>query len=206
MLPSRIERSQPHAPNTLPCLAVLTALLSATALLSLHRKLSVLGADIFWHLKTGDWIVQHHAFPRMGLFSRTAAGRPWLSYSWGYEALLARAYSWSGLRGIAIYGAALTVLVAFCIFWMTRRLSGRFFYSCLLAAIACYAFQLFHIVPRPAFFSMALFALVLWILLDAHRTVKAQRLTWLPVIFLLWANLHIQFVYGLAAVALLLAT
>jgi hypothetical protein len=186
-------------------LAVLTALLSATALLSLHRKLSVLGADIFWHLKTGDWILQHHAFPRLGLFSRTAADRPWLAYSWGYEVLLARAYSWAGLRGIAIYGAALTVLVAFSIFWMTRRLSGRFYYSGLLAAIACYSFQLFHVVPRPAFFSMAWFALVLLVLFDAQRTGRAQRLTWLPILFLLWANLHIQFVYGLAAVALLLA-
>jgi hypothetical protein len=186
-------------------LAALCALLSAVALLSLHRKLSVLGADVFWHLKVGDWIVQHRAFPHTGIFSRTAADRPWIAYSWGYEVLLSRAYHSFGLAGIGIFGTALTLFVAFSVFWLARRLSGRFCYSCLLAAICCYSFQLLRIVPRPAFFSMALFGLVLLIVFDARRTGRVQKLTWLPLVFLLWANLHIQFIYGLAVLALLLA-
>ena len=182
----------------------LAIFLATVALLSLQRKLSVLGADIWWHLKVGEWIVQHHAFPHTGILSRTAADRPWIAYSWGYEVLLSRAYAWFGLPGVAFYGALLTVMVAFDVFWMARRLSGRFWPALLLAALCCYSFLLMRVAPRPAFFSIALFCVVLTLLLEALRTGHVLNLYCLPLLFLLWANLHIQFIYGLAVVALLL--
>src|SRR5436190_1872152 len=63
-------------------------------------KLSVLDLDMWWHLSAGDWIVQHQAFPHTGILSRTAADRPWMAYSWGYEVLLSRAYAWLGFLGM----------------------------------------------------------------------------------------------------------
>jgi hypothetical protein len=186
-------------------LAALTSFLAGVGLLSMERKLSVLGADLGWHLKTGDWILQHRGFPHTGIFSGTAATRPWIAYSWGYEVLLSRSFAWLGLVGMALFGTALTLLVAFTIFWMTERLSGRFWLALALAAAGCESILLLRIVPRPAFFSIALFCLVLTRLFQAQRERSVQRLYCLPLVFLLWANLHIQFVYGVAAVALLLA-
>lgn len=185
-------------------LLTLAALLAAVALLSLQRKLSVLGADIGWHLKVGDWIVQHRAFPHNGILSRTAATRPWAAYSWGYEVLLSRAYAWFGLIGVGFYGTLLTLMVVFSVFWMARRLSGRFWLACLLTVVCCYSFLILRIAPRPSFFSIALFCVVLTLMLEARRTGRGQMLYWLPVVFVVWANLHIQFIYGLAVVGLLL--
>jgi len=185
-------------------LVTLTALFTAVALTCLKRKLFVLGADLWWHLKVGDWIVQHGAFPHNGILSRTAADRPWIAYSWAYEVVLSRAYAWFGLIGIGVFGTALTLMVVFSVFWMTRRLSGRFWPACLLTAVCCYSFLLLRIVPRPGFFSIALFCVVLTLVLEANRTGQVQKLYWLPAVFLLWANLHIQFIYGLAVVGLLL--
>lgn len=187
-------------------LLTLAALLSAVALLSLQRKLSVLGADIWWHLKVGDWIVQHHALPHNGILSRTAATRPWVAYSWAYEVMLSRAYAWFGLIGVGLYGTLLTLMVVFSVFWMARRLSGRFWLACLLTIVCCYSFLIFRIAPRPSFFSVALFCVVLTWLLEARRTGRVQTLYLLPVVFVLWANLHIQFIYGLAVLGLLLVT
>ncbi len=186
-------------------LLTLAALLSATGLICFRHKVFVRGSDIWWHLAVGDWILQHHAFPHNGILSRTAANRPWAAYSWGYEVLLSRAYAWFGLVGIGLYGTALTLMVAFSVFWMTRRLWGKFWPACLLSVVCCYAFLLVRIVPRPGFFSMALFCVLLLLLLEANRTRKVQKLYWLPVVFLFWANLHIQFIYGLGTVGLLLA-
>jgi len=185
-------------------LLTLAALLAAAALLSLQRKLSVLGADIGWHLKVGDWIVQNRAFPHHGILSRTAATRPWAAYSWVYEVLLARAYDWFGLVGVGLYGTLLTMMVVFSVYWMARRLSGRFWFACLLTIICCYSFLILRIAPRPSFFSIALFCVVLTLLLKAARTGHVPTLYWLPLVFLVWANLHIQFIYGLAVVGLLL--
>jgi len=126
-----------------------------------------------------------------------------VAYSWGYEILLSRAYAWFGLMGIGIFGLLLTLAVGYAVYWMLRRLSGRFWIACVLAAVTCYAF-LFNVMPRPVFLSIILFAVVLTLILEANRSGRVQLLYYLPPIFLLWANLHIQFIYGLFLVALLL--
>jgi hypothetical protein len=165
-------------------------------------KLSVLDLDVWWHLSVGDWILRHHAFPHSGILSRTAADRPWMAYSWGYEILLARSYDLFGFVGMALFGTAVTMAVAVAVFWMLHRISGRFWRAWTLTVIALSAF-LFNIMPRPVFFSMALFALTLTLIFKALNTGRLRLLCWLPLIFVLWANSHIQFVYGLFAVGLL---
>lgn len=185
-------------------LSVLSALLAGIGIIALRLKYSVLDYDIWWHLKVGDWIVDNLSLPHSGILSRTAAARPWVAYSWGYEVALSRAYAWFGLIGIGAYGTLLTMGVAASIYWMLRRLSGRFWFSCLLAGIVCSAF-LFNGMPRPVFFSMILFCVTLTLLFEAQGSGRIQPLYWLPALFLLWANLHIQFVYGLFVVALLAA-
>ncbi len=186
-------------------MAAVSVLFAAVALVCMKFKLFVLGADIGWHLKVGEYIVRHRTFPHTGILSRTAVNRSWAAYSWGYEVLLSRFYAWWGLVGIGIFGTVLTLMVAFSIYWMTRRLSARFWRTWLLTAVGCYTSLLLKMVPRPLFFSMALYCVVLLFVLEDNRRGKVQKLYWLPLVFLLWANLHIQFVYGLAIVGLLLA-
>lgn len=184
-------------------LAALTALLVAVGVMALQLKYFVLDSDIWWHLKVGDWIVEHVAVPHTGVLSRTAANLPWVAYSWGYEVLLSRAYAWFGLVGIGVFGTLLTLAVADSIFWMLRRLSHQFWVACVGTFIVCWSF-LFNGTPRPFFFSIALFAVTLTLLLEANRSGHVQMLYWLPLIFFVWANLHIQFIYGLFLVGLLI--
>jgi len=185
-------------------LLVLAGLLTAVAARALLLKFSVLDLDVWWHLKVGDWILAHHAFPHTGILSRTAVNRPWAAYSWGYEVLLSRAYAWFGLVGVGMFGTILTLGIAYAVYWMVRRLSGDFWMACILATVTCSAF-LFSLMPRPVFFSMILFAVTLTLLLESQRTGRAELLYWLPLVFLVWANCHIQFVYGIFVVGLFTA-
>ena len=164
-------------------------------------KSSVLDLDIWWHLSVGDWILEHWTVPHTGIFSYTAGSRPWVAYSWAYEVLLSRAYAWFGLMGIAVFGMCLTFAVAVALFWALQRLAGRFWMAWLLSIIVISAF-LFDILPRPVFISMVMYIITLILILEAERSGKARSLYWLPLVFLLWANFHIQFIYGLAAVGL----
>ena len=182
-------------------LAALILLLAGIGTIAFQLKLCVLDPDIWWHLKVGDWIIDHVAVPHTGILSRTAATRPWVAYSWGYEVFLSRAYAWFGLIGIGVYGTLLTIAVAYSVFCMLRRLSGQFWLSCIGAGVVCSAF-LFNGMPRPFFFSIALFAVTLTLLLETNRSGQVKPLYWLPPIFFLWANLHIQFIYGLFLVGL----
>jgi hypothetical protein len=184
-------------------LFVLSGLLITLGLVCFKLKFWILDLDLWWHLRVGDWILQHRAFPHTGLFSRTAAGQPWIAYSWGYELLLSRAYAWFGLMGIGLFEVLMTLAVAYAVYGMAHRLSGRFWLSCLLAVAACFGF----LVPVYALrcFSMVLFTVMLTLILEAKRSGRVQLLYWLPLTFLLWANLHIQFIYGIAVVGLFVA-
>ncbi len=182
-------------------LLVLLGLLTAVSARALILKLCVLDLDVWWHLKVGEWIVAHHGFPHVGILSRTAADRPWMAYSWGYEVPLSRSYAWFGLVGVGVFGMLLTLAVAYAVYWMVRRLSGKFWVACILASVTCLAF-LFSLMPRPVFVSMILFAVTLTLILESQRTGHVEPLYWLPLVFLVWANCHIQFVYGIFVVGL----
>src|SRR5262249_17122550 len=56
--------------------------------------------------------------------------------------------------------------------------------------------------PRPWLFSILFYVLQLRILLAVERSGNARWLLWLPPMFAIWANMHIQFVNGLAVLGL----
>ena len=182
-------------------LLALACLLAGLAGLGIGAGTSIQDPDIWWHIKVGDWIVQNHSVPHVGIFSRTAGSQPWVAYSWACEVLQSRAYAWFGLVGFALYGVLLTLAVAWTLFWMAQRLSGRFWVSWALCGIGSLGF-LFTLMPRPVFFSMILFMVELTLILEAQRSSRIRSLYWLPVLFVLWANLHIQFIYGLLVLGL----
>jgi hypothetical protein len=162
---------------------------------------AVLDFDIWWHLRTGKWIVESHAVPRTGLFSRTMSDTPWLAYSWGFEVLIERVEHWFGLVGLTLFCALLVLMVVYVLFWMLHRVSRNFWTAFVLTAIGTWA--IYHnTAPRPVLFSMAFFCVVLAQVFEANRSSSVKPLYWTPLVFFLWANLHIQFVYGLFVIGL----
>src|SRR5579871_4658011 len=47
--------------------------------------LKLLGdADVGWHIRNGEQILQTHAIPRVDSFSATLSGQPWFAWEWLY--------------------------------------------------------------------------------------------------------------------------
>jgi len=182
-------------------LLAFTVLMAGLGATCFEAKYSILDPDIWMNLKVGDWIIQNHAVPHTGLFSGSAGGRPWTAYSWGYEILLSLSYSSFGLLGVGVLGVLLALTVAGTLFWMLQRISGRFWTAWILTLFVSWP-VLFNVAPRPLFFSMLFFSILLMLILEAQRSGRTQLLYWLPLIFVVWANVHIQFVYGLFTVGL----
>ena len=182
-------------------LAALTASIVGIGTACFIRKITARDPDMWWHLSVGNWIVQNRAFPHNGIFSATAANRPWRAYSWGYEVLLSRAYDWFSFVGMGVFGTALTIAVAVVVFVVLQRVSGRFWVALSLSAIVCISF-LFNVAPRPLFFSVILFTITLALLFEAQRSGQVRLMYWLPLVMFCWANLHIQFIYGIGVVGL----
>jgi hypothetical protein len=152
--------------------------------------------DVWWHLRTGEWIMQHHALPHMEPFSSFAAGKPWNAYSWLFELLILQLFQQLGLTGIVAYTIGMVLIFTVLLHRMIRHLQADFTMGILLTFIACYCLAPLN-MPRSWWFTIVFFVLELDILMQVRETGKTRGLFWLPLIFALWANLHIQFVYGL---------
>jgi len=87
---------------------------------------------------------------------------------------------------------------------LIKRLQRDFNLAIVLTFVASLALERLY-SPRPWHFTILFFVLVVDIVMQARRTGNTRELFWLPVIFALWANLHIQFVDGLLVLGIALA-
>ena len=159
--------------------------------------------DIWWHLAAGDWILQHRAFPHTDPFSAYGAGRPWVAYSWVFEVTAAWLVAHLGLIGLVALQSALSAAIVFALQKLIFRVVPDFMISVALTTIAVIAMDPIF-APRPWLATILFFILVLNVVLQVREEFNHRHLWWLPLIFLVWANIHTQFVYGLFL--LLLAT
>jgi hypothetical protein len=182
-------------------------LLFASAAVFEAKNLSSLSAlsngDIWWHLRTGIWIIQNHSVPHSGLFSQSPE-LPWTASSWGYDLLVAFAFRMLELRFIPVLLMAFKSVLAVVTFLLAGGLRGRFWLAAALSATAQYI--LGSVQPGPGYCSMLFFGVELLVLNESRGTGSVRPLFWLPPLFLVWANLDIQFVYGILLLLLFLIT
>lgn len=161
--------------------------------------------DIWWHIRVGQWIMEHRAFPHNGIFSAFGATHPWAAYSWGFEVVVAT-LNRLGLMGISVFVIAFDVALVLGIFLVTRFFSRSFWWAWFLSAVAVWAMDLNRVnVGRPVSVSILFLTLEIILIFRAQETRKVKYLYWLPLLFLVWANFHIQFIYGLLLPGLLAA-
>ena len=162
---------------------------------------SVLDADIWWHLRDGNEIVAQHAVPRQGWFTQHSS-QPWIDYSWGSEVVMSRFHHWFGLMGLVALRSLLEIAITLVVFLMLRRGLRSFWQAVPLTAAGMWAVH--HCLGmQPMLISIFMFSIALALILEARRRKLIGPLLWLPLLFLLWANLHIQFIYGLFVLLLL---
>jgi hypothetical protein len=187
-----------------PKLLALLALIVITPLPVLvnHFQIATLDPDIWWHVRVGQWILQNHAVPHYGIFSQHAMEHSWVAYSWGFEVLSALLMRVFGLAFIPLMLGFIRALIAFIVFAMVYRISNRFWSSWLIATLAVMGIHLV-MVARPVLFTILFFAIEMGLIFEARKRGSIRLLYWLPLLFWMWANIHIQFIYGLAVLVLL---
>jgi hypothetical protein len=174
-------------------------LLVAFALLT-----AVNDADIWWHLRTGQWVAEHGTVPMTDPFSSYGSGKSWVAYSWLFELLVYDLYANLGLRGVLLYRVVLSLAVVAAV----HRLLARRLPPVLggLARAALVGLATVALLPRFAERSYLVTILFTALTLDgvlALREGRRTRTVWLlPVAFAIWANVHIQFIYGLFVLGL----
>ena len=184
---------------------ILLSLFTVDAVVEAGRLASlsaISGADVWWHLSSGLWMLENHALPHSGVFSQAAAG-PWIATSWAYDLLLAVGYSLLGLRAIPVLLMCFMAALAVVTFVLAGGLRGKLWSAVGLSAVAQYV--LGGVSAGPVYFSILFFGLQLWGVFEVRRSGQLRPMFLLPALMLVWANLDAQFVDGVALLVIFIA-
>lgn len=141
--------------------------------------------DTWWHLVSGRYIVENQAVPLADPFSHTRLGVPWIDHGWLAQILL---YGLFSLGGWAALSLGVAVLVTLAFYLVYRQSVGNPYvraFGVVWGAITASVVW----VARPQIVSFFLTALVAY-LLDRYKRHNGKIFPWLPLIVLLWVNVH----------------
>lgn len=134
--------------------------------------------DLFWHLATGRWIVEHRALPESDPFAVASEAARWINGEWLYQIAVYGAHEAGGVEGLSVVRALFAALVFTLAFLFARRDAPDHVAALLTAIAFAGASPLLDV--RPA--SIAMLFVVLSI---ASRSVAAHA-----IITIFWINTH----------------
>ena len=148
--------------------------------------------DFWWHLRTGQYIVETHAVPHVDPFSFTRHGEPWVAHEWLSEIFIYGLYRVAGWGGLI---TAFALFTATTFLFLYLRCSGKPYLAGLIVLWGAFACRSTWGV-RPQTISVLLASSLLWVLETSGR---GKRRLWAIVpMMLLWANLHAGYELGIA--------
>ncbi len=167
-----------------------------SAALAIADLLQVMPNDFWWHLRTGQIIVQTGQLPTTDLFSFTAFGQPWINQAWLMQVFYSLVFRAGGLAAI-VFSHALLIALGYS---LLLRALARFYgvRAGVIASLGALLLGLMNWGVRPQGISILAFGALL-ALIEAHRHGHSRWIWGGIPLFLLWANAHGAFVFGLAA-------
>jgi tetratricopeptide (TPR) repeat protein len=166
--------------------AFITIALVYAFLAGLH---TVSETDLGWQMATGRYIVEHYQIPSTTLFNYTVPNSTWI-YPPFSGVIFYLLYLVGGYVALSLFNAVACAATVALAMWRG---------GCVTAALAILAVPAiaFRTVPRADLFTTVLFAAFLVVLIRHHEGQRVP-LWLLPVLMLLWVNLHLGFNSGLA--------
>lgn len=156
-----------------------------------------LDPDMWWHLRTGDYIWQH-GIPRQDVFSYTVTDHVWVTHEWLSQALMWLLYEAGGFPALIVVFA----LVVAASFWLVYASSaGRPFLAAFTGLLAAFA-----AAPtwgaRPQMFNIFFLSLFVYVVEGARQgRFSTRAFWWFPVLTAVWANLHSGYLAGVLLLA-----
>ncbi len=150
--------------------------------------------DLWWHLRTGQWIVDTGHVPHTDPFSFTRGGSSWVSHEWLSEVIFYALWKVGGPSAgpliLIVFSSLLTTAGFLLLYW---RCPGKPHWAAAATVLGAWASA-----PcwgtRPQTFTFLLASVFLWLLERAED--RPRLLLWIPPLFLLWLNLHAGFALG----------
>ena len=175
-------------------IALLLALLS-TFFLSLFK---ITNYDFWWILADGHYILDNFEIPKTDVFRFVSIDKEYAWYNHLYltGTIFYIVYLLSGYSGLVLFKALISTVIFGVLSASLKTINLRnFLLVFLLLTLSVFSVR-FRLLLRPDIFSFLFFVLVYWIVLR-FKSGTGKHLWSLPLIHLLWVNLHGGYFAGL---------
>jgi len=159
--------------------------------------------DYFWHLRTGQLILDTRGLPSHDPFSFTRPDAPWLLNAWLFDVMLYSVHSIGGPIGVRLLVAVLMGATFAVVYRSIRTFLNPL--PALLIAVVSFTALLSFASPRGQLISYLFYAIYLHLILGFLHSGDTRRLVWLPPIMIVWVNSHGGYATGLILLTIVTA-
>jgi hypothetical protein len=156
----------------------------------LHSEILLGDPDLWWHIVTGQGILQTWHVPYTDTYSYTFAGQAWIAKEWLSQVFLALAYNAAGWSGVLVLAS---LLAAAALGLLHHELGKHLHPTLALVLSVIVAMSMISItIARPHIFTFALLVFFTTRMFRAAEENRSPEL-WLLALITLWTNLHGSF-------------
>jgi hypothetical protein len=154
--------------------------------------------DFFWHLSIGRFIAENKYVPDKDIFGYVTSGTEWIPFEWGWDITAYTLYSIGGYNAVLVFRSILFCIIFLLYFHILKRLKVNSALSLTILFLLLFA-MMDRFSARPHVMSYFFMALLLYIYLPfkyIERGKNIKKLYYLPLIFLIWSNVHMGVLAG----------
>ncbi len=153
--------------------------------------------DVFWHLATGRYIAgTGFSIPSYDVFGFLTAGTYWIPFEWGWDVLTYFLYSMGDYLMLSVLRLILVLGIFVVLYLSAKRARLPNSIYTILAVILAFG-MLVRFSVRPHLVTYFFLMLLLFLLYSFYHYKKNIKILYiLPVIFLIWANMHMGVLLG----------
>ncbi len=157
--------------------------------------------DTFWHLKSGQWMLENLRIlghdPFTPLETQAQPPGKWVNVHWGFQVIVAAVHWLGGFGGLVVlkmcvFAGAMAVFAL----WLRKRSPPALL---MFAALAIIIGVEDRVRVRPEVFTFLFFITTLVLVESVRQGASPKRLWWLVAINIVWVNMHGLFIVGIAA-------
>ncbi|MDQ3019601.1 MAG: tetratricopeptide repeat protein [Bacteroidota bacterium] len=182
----------------------LIPLLSLGLLILIFTVRKIANYDTGFHLAAGRWILTNFSIPVKDIFTDTVSQNEYLDIQWLYQVVIYSFYLVFNYFGLTLFNSAILAGVFFLLFKSMNLHKAPVILSLTVLFATVISIQL-RFGYRPEIVTW-LFILLILIILDRYYYFGNGNLFWLPVIMLLWVNMHGLFIIGLFIISVYMIT
>lgn len=161
-------------------------------ILSIMMSYGINGNDFWWHVKSGEWIVENKTFPREGIFSWMAMDKhlKWYAHEWLSQIVYYGIYSLGGQYAIYVFCFATGTLMLYLIYKVSKEyVLNNITYSALIFIFTMIVIKNYFF-GRPQIFSFFLVFTELKFLYDYINNKDNKEIYFIPLLGVIWVNMH----------------